>query len=1064
MQTPPQCYNILTAVAATLLGMTLSLGLWRNAEREEQQVANQRFQFAQREVQAAVEQRLLAYEQVLRGAVGLFAASQSVERDEWHDYVRNLRIDQHYPGIQGIGFSQWLRAAEHAPLVQRVRREGLATFELWPSGERAASSAILYLEPFDWRNQRALGYDMFSEPVRREAMARARDLGQPAVSGRVRLVQETNQGVQHGFLMYLPVYPQGQVPDNLEQRRQQLVGFVYSPFRMNDLMQGILGSRVLPNVQLQVFDGEAANGAQLLYDSEQGRIADPATAPRFANQTWLEVNGRPWTLRFSSLPAFEAEINSQKPELVLFAGLLVSLLFAGLLWSQSENRRRARQLTRANRELQAEIVQRRQLEGELIQARDHAEAANQAKSDFLANVSHELRTPLTLILAPLEQLFAVTAPGSAGRPALERVRRNALLLLNRVNDLLDFAKAEAGKFELHEEHLSLRQMLAPLLEDAAQLAEQKGCALSWEIVGDLDQVCLDHRHFEKILLNLLSNALKFTPAGGRIRLVAMPLEHDQFQLTVSDSGIGIAAEQLPLLFQRFQQLDNSATRQHGGTGIGLALVKQLLELMGGSIQVDSAPGRGARFQLRLPRGSRRPAAPRDPAARLPSDAALSRARLEESAPAASPAARPQSGRALPADAPRLLIADDNPDMRHYLAELLRGECRISCAANGLQAWALLQREPFDLLLADVMMPELDGLALTARIKQDGRLAQLPVILVTARGDCQASISGLDGGADDYIAKPFAADELRARVRAALRMAHTQRQLRERAHDAGMALLANGILHNLGNVLNGINVAAASLRERLRQSKVGGVRKLADLLQNNPDDLAQFLGSDPHGQLIPEFVAQLAEHLDAERDALLKDVALLHNCAEHADAVLACQRSHARPAQELREPVATQALLHSALELARGALDLGDLQIEQEHAYDGAVLTDRHRALQILLNLLANANQALAGRRDKHLWIRVSRQAEFISVAIRDNGAGMQAQQLASLFNQGASSKGKGHGYGLHLSALWAEQLGGRLRGHSDGPGRGACFTLELPAPSDEQAQRPRAPLTQDVED
>lgn len=1062
MNARPQRHNMLTAMAAALLGIALSLGLWWNAEREEYRAANEYFQFEQREVQIAVQQRLLAYEQVLRGAVGLFAASQSVERGEWRDYVRNLHIDQHYPGIQGIGFSQWLSAAERAPLVQRLRAEGLSTFDLWPAGERDVYTTIIYLEPFDWRNRRALGYDMFSEPVRREAMIRARDLGQPAVSGRVRLVQETSEGVQQGFLMYLPVYPQGHVPDSLEQRRQLLLGFVYSPFRMNDLMQGTLATRALPNIRLQVFDGDTAAAAQLLYDSEQQRGSTLSATPRYTGQSPIKVNGRPWTLRFSSLPAFESGMNTQKPELILFVGLLVSLLFAGLLWSQGENRIHARQLARANQGLQAEIAERCKLESALTQARDHAETANRAKSDFLANVSHELRTPLTLILAPLEQLFACTPPNSAGHPALERVRRNALLLLNRVNDILDFAKAEAGKFELREELVDLRELLPPLAEDTAQLAEQKGCSLVWRIADGLDQVCLDRGHLEKVLLNLLSNALKFTPTGGSIRLSASPLADDSFQIEVSDTGVGIAAEQLPLLFQRFQQLDNSATRRHGGTGLGLALAKELVELMGGRIAVDSTPGRGSIFRVELPRGSGQQAGRL--ATPLPDGVASRRARLTESVPAPFLVPTAKNKSALPADAPHLLIADDNPDMRQYLAELLCGECRVSCAANGLLAWELLQREPFDLLLSDVMMAELDGLALTARIKQDPRLAQLPVILVTARGDRQASICGLEYGADDYIAKPFAADELRARVRAALRMAHTQQLLRERAHDAGMALLANGILHNLGNVLNGINVAAASLRERLLQSKVGGVRKLAELLATDPDELARFLSTDQHGQALPEFAAQLAARLEVERAALLKDVALLSTCSEHANAVLACQRRHSRPPQALLDPLDIRALLHSALELARSALGMGDVHIEQEYRYDGAVLSDRHRVLQILLNLLVNANQALAGRRDKRLWLKVSRSAELVSVEIRDNGEGMDAQQLATLFHQGVSSKGQGHGYGLHLSALWSEELGGRLSGHSEGSGRGARFILELPVPPGELDAAAPFPLTHGAED
>ncbi|MGH8352232.1 MAG: CHASE domain-containing protein, partial [Pseudomonas sp.] len=252
-----QLRTSLATLATFLLCASLSLGLWWNAWQEDRHAAQERFQFETREVQFAVQQRLLAYEHVLRGAVGLFAASPSVERDAWRSYVRNLHIEQNYPGIQGIGFAKWLTPAEREPLTRQVHAEGFPQFALWPQGERDVYSTILYLEPFDWRNQRAFGYDMYSEPTRRAAMDHARDLGRPAVSGRVKLVQETSEGVQHGFLLYLPVYPQGQVPARLKERRRQLQGFVYSPFRMNDLLRGILGPKAQSGIRLEIYDGLA---------------------------------------------------------------------------------------------------------------------------------------------------------------------------------------------------------------------------------------------------------------------------------------------------------------------------------------------------------------------------------------------------------------------------------------------------------------------------------------------------------------------------------------------------------------------------------------------------------------------------------------------------------------------------------------------------------------------------------------------------------------------------------------------------------------------------------------
>jgi PAS domain S-box-containing protein len=429
----------------------------------------------------------------------------------------------------------------------------------------------------------------------------------------------------------------------------------------------------------------------------------------------------------------------------------------------------------------------------LEQERRRAEALAEldaAKTSFFANVSHEFRTPLTLLLAPLEDTLAQagSALAPADRERLTVAHHNALRLLKLVNMLLEFSRIEAGGVRAVCEPTDLAAFTAELASMFRSAVERAGMRLTVDCPTLSQAACVDREMWEKIVLNLLSNAFKFTHAGE----IAVTLRQagPEAILSVRDTGVGIPEEELPRLFERFHQVQGVRGRALEGTGIGLALVAELVKLHGGSIRAESTPGRGSTFVVSVPLASAAGAAEADTGGAavrpIPAGAGtyvaeatrwLPGLAAEDAQPTASPDRR--EGEAAAGLRPRVLVADDNADMRQYLARLLRGRYEVEEVDDGQAALAAARRRPPDLVLADVMMPELDGFALLRELRAGPQTGAVPVVLLSARAGEEARVEGLGAGADDYLVKPFSARELLARVGAHLEMARVRREAARR---------------------------------------------------------------------------------------------------------------------------------------------------------------------------------------------------------------------------------------------------------------------------------------------
>jgi len=346
--TPPNAHasglaskSLLAPLVVLVACLAISVAGWRYADSLTTKLASERFESRASEITMAIVDRIEAYELALRGGLALFASVGEVSRDQWRDYVGKLNLLQNYPGIQGMGYAVVVQPDKVGQHVESLRRQGFPEYTIRPPGQRPVYTAIVYLEPFDFRNQRAFGFDMFSEPTRRAAMERTRDTGQTTISGRVTLVQETTEGVQAGFLMYLPFYRPGAPVYTDHDRRVALLGYVYSPFRMNNFMQGIVGKSI-SGLGLEVHDGQDRTEQNLMYRS-QAHAEDVSTArkPMFASTRVLTVFGRTWTLGFRSLPGFEANLDRTMPLVVLAGGACISLLLFVIVLSLMSTRARA---------------------------------------------------------------------------------------------------------------------------------------------------------------------------------------------------------------------------------------------------------------------------------------------------------------------------------------------------------------------------------------------------------------------------------------------------------------------------------------------------------------------------------------------------------------------------------------------------------------------------------------------------------------------------------------------------------------------------------------------------
>lgn len=713
------------------------------------------------------------------------------------------------------------------------------------------------------------------------------------------------------------------------------------------------------------------------------------------------------------------------------AGFLVIGLSSRLKWDDSYRSF----IELATSQIATAITNARSFEEEKRRAESLAEL-DRAKTVFFSNVSHEFRTPLTLMLSPLEEVLRNPDVPSGVHAQLEVAHRNTLRLQKLVNHLLDFSRIEAGRIKARYEPVDLDTLTIDLASAFRSAVEAAGMELIVNCPPLPTPVYVDREMWEKIVLNLISNAFKFT-FSGRIEVSLKSVEHG-VKLIVRDTGTGIPATELPRIFERFHRVENAQARTYEGSGIGLALVQELARLHGGTVRVESEIGHGTAFFVSIPYGSAHlPAEHLAPSPAATVAAPRAAAFVEEALrwlpdrPGSESVVAPEAEPLLESpktDSPfygkRILVVDDNSDMREYVQRLLAPLFVVEAAADGMAALEEARLNPPDLVLTDVMMPRLDGFGLLRALRDDPVTAAIPIVMLSARAGEESRLEGIQAGADDYLIKPFSARELLARVEGALRLQfvrqqanhavlESQKQMRKalaesekagRLKDEFLATLS----HELRTPLNSILGWAHMLQSRALDSET--VRSAVSAIYNSAKTQAQII------------------------DDLL-DVAR----------IMAGQMS-LRPTTS-----ALSDILNAAITTVGHAIRAKKIKLHLHYDNNSenlALYADSQRLQQVFWNLLFNAVKFSS--LDGKIEILVEQTPSEVSIAIRDHGVGISPEFLPHVFERfrqadsSTSRKYGGLGLGLAISRNLVELHGGTVQVESAGEGRGATFIIRLP--------------------